>query len=529
MNSPPDRGALLVVGATSGAGKSTTVAALGRLLRRHGRNVAPFKAQNMSNHAAVTADGGEIGRAQATQAAACGIDFERRMNPILLKPTSNRQSHIVVMGDEVSITDAVGYGPTTNELKPIVLRELNQLRSDFDWVVAEGAGGAGEINLLDRDLVNLPLAAAAGLKTLLVVDIDVGGAYASAFGTIQLVPQHLRDTIGGVVFNRFRGDPSLLESGNVEFERRTGVPILGVLPALDHPPILGVEDSMDITVGPTPRDHSTADLPQSSKPVRVVAIRLPHLSNPSDLDPFTIEPDVTLRWAVRPDDLAGADVIVVPGSRATVADLDWMADTGIADRLSDYARHEAGVIIGVCGGYQILGRTIDDELESGRGRVEGLGLLDTHTVFAAPKVVRRSHGTTLYRSANSATGATGVGSAVGVEVSGYQIRWGRPSGAATAWLDIDGESEGAVSDHGSALVMGTSLHGIFDHDQFRSDLLTQVADRCDRSYRPSPVTLAEAMSAQHDRLAYWLEEYSQLDRILALGAEAVTPGTGPGW
>ncbi len=517
MSPVTGHGALLVVGATSGAGKSTTVAGMGRLLQRRGARVAPFKAQNMSNHAAVTADGGEIGRAQATQAAACGVDFERRMNPVLLKPTANRQSHMVVMGEEVSLTDATRYGPTSDDLKPVVLNALDDLRSDFDWVVAEGAGGAAEINLLERDLVNLPLAAAAGLRTVLVVDIDLGGAYASAFGTVELVPEHLRDTIGGVLFNRFRGDRSLLDSGNAEFERRTGVPVLGVLAALDHPPILGVEDSMDITIGPTPRDHSLIGLREPSRrPVRVAAIRLPHLANPSDLDPFSIEPDVSLRWATRPDDLLNVDLIVVPGSRATVEDLDWMAQTGLADRLVASARSEQTVIVGLCGGYQMLGRTIDDELESSRGRVDGLDLLDSHTVFASPKIVCRSHGTVAH------TGGL-------AEVDGYQIRWGRPSGATTPWLEVDGRAEGAVAHSGRSLVLGTSLHGVFDNDLFRAELLSSIAERCGRLYEPSPVTLRAAMAAQHDRLADWLEEHSQVERLLELATQAATPGSGPGW
>ncbi len=473
----------------------------------------------MSNHAAVTADGGEIGRAQATQAAACGVDFDRRMNPILLKPTSGRRSHLVVNGEEVSLTDAVGYGPTTNDLKPVVLDAFNSLRQQFDWVVAEGAGGAAEINLLERDLVNLPLAAAAGIRSILVVDIDLGGAYASAYGTIELVPQHLRATIGGVLFNRFRGDPTLLDSGNTEFRRRTGIPILGVLPALEHPPILGVEDSMDITVGPTPRDHSIAERSGgSSRPVRVTAIRLPHLANPSDLDPFAIEPDVSLRWAVRPEDLLGSDLIVIPGSRATVRDLNWLKSTGLANQLIS-ADDTSSVIVGICGGYQMLGRSIDDDVESGEGRVDGLGLLDVDTAFAEPKIVRRSSGT--------------LGNTT---LDGYQIRWGRPAGAARPWLTVDGQPEGAITGQATGtgtepggMVLGTSLHGVFDSDPFRTRLLSMVAERRQRSYRPSPTTLSEALDAQHDRLADWLEQNADVDRLLSLGAEATEPGEGPGW
>ena len=516
-----DAGALLIAGATSGAGKSTVAAALGRLLARgggaRGPTVAPFKAQNMSNHAAVTADGGEIGRAQATQAAACGVDFDRRMNPVLLKPSSGGRSHLVVMGDERSMTDMVGYGPTSAELKPVVLDALTSLRRQFDWVVAEGAGGAAEINLLDRDLVNLPLARAAGMKAVLVVDIDRGGAFAAAYGTIGLVPDELRATIGGVLFNRFRGDPTMLDDGISSFEARTGVPVLGVLPALDPVPILGVEDALDIAPGAVPTATPPGPGP-ADRPLRVAAVRLPHLANPSDLDPLTIEPAVSLRWTTRPEDLTEADLVVLPGSRATVRDLVWLRRSGLADALramADGAR--PCTVVGICGGFQMLGRTIVDELESGRGRVPALGLLDVTTTFTAPKIVRRSRG-----SLSTETGTT-------VPLTGYQIRWGRQSGSASPWLTVDGEPEGAVARRPSGPIHGTSLHGLFDDDGFRTLFLSQVAERCGRRYEAAPRRFADAFDAQHDRLADWLAANSDVDRLVGLAAEAVGAGSEPGW
>ncbi len=507
-------GAILIVGATSGAGKSTVTAALCRILARRGgptsETVAPFKAQNMSNHAAVTADGGEIGRAQATQASACGIDFDRRMNPVLLKPTSNHRSHMVVMGDEIALADAHSYGPTSDDLKPVVLDALQSLRQEFDWVVAEGAGGAAEINLLDRDLVNLPLARAAGMKSLLVVDIDRGGAFAAAYGTIELVPPKLRATIGGVLFNRFRGDKSMLDSGIVDFERRTGVPVLGVLPALEPGPMLGVEDSLDIAIGPVAAPPNPADRPPSEKPVRVAVIRLPHLANPSDFDPLLIEPDVSLRWATRAEDLIDADLVIVPGSRATVRDLTWLRQTGLAEALT--SGRDDQTIIGICGGYQMCGRTIDDELESGEGMVGGLGLLDLTTSFAEPKIVRRSTG----RLPD------------GPSVEGYQIRWGRPVGAADPWLMVDGEPEGATAMAGSRRIHGTSLHGVFDHDPFRHQVLAEIAARTGRKFRPGELTLSSALDRQHDLLAHWLERHSEVDRVVGLARSAAQPSEWPG-
>ena len=298
-------GALLVVGATSGAGKSTVVAGLGRRFARDGSSVAPFKAQNMSNHSAVTDDGGEIGRAQAMQAAACGVRPERAMNPVLLKPGAAARSHVVVDGAPAGSTDARAWGSTADRLKPHVLDAFVSLRRRFDLVVAEGAGGAAEINLLARDLVNLPLAVAAGVPAILVVDIDRGGAFAAAHGTIDLVPDRLRAPIAGIVFNRFRGDASLLDDGIADLEARHGIPVLGVLPHLGDAPLFGVEDSLDI--GGEPIGDETS----SPNPLRIGVIRLPRLSNPSDIDPLVAEPDVAVSWITQPGQVA--DVVPVKG------------------------------------------------------------------------------------------------------------------------------------------------------------------------------------------------------------------------
>ncbi len=497
--SVPAGGALLVVGGNSGAGKSTVTAALCRSWARAGLDVVPFKAQNMSNHSAVTPDGGEIGRAQAMQALAASVDTDRRMNPILLKPTKAATSHVVVLGDEVGTTDARTYAQLAQELKPVVLQALNGLRRDHDWLIAEGAGGAAEINLLDRDLVNLPLAAAAGIPALLVVDIDRGGAFATAHGTIDLLPPRLRKQIGGIVFNQFRGDPSLLDSGIADLEQRTGVPVLGVLPHLGDHPMLGVEDSLDI--GTKPQSHGEANAP-----VRVAVIRLPHLSNPSDFDPLVMEPDVDLRWATSPGDLSDADLIILPGSRATVHDLAWLRERG----LDEAVRGTHARVVGLCAGYQMLGQRIHDDVESGEGTVEGLGLLDVETMFESPKVVSR------------ATGHVGD-----TPVRGYQIRWGRPRGASLPWLELDGEPEGGRS--ANSTVCGTSLHGVLDGDDFRRALLADVAQRRGRTFTPATRPYAAALEDHLEHLADWVEKYVDIDALRALGATAAAPGEGPGW
>lgn len=496
-------GAALVVGATSGAGKSTVVAALCRALARRELRVAPFKAQNMSNHAAVTVDGGEIGRAQATQAGAALVAPERRMNPILLKPAGDRGCHVVVLGEERHVVDPSGSGMDVRELGSVVLGALASLRAEYPWVIAEGAGGAAEINLLERDLVNLPLARAAGLPAILVVDIERGGAFAAAHGTIDLVPPELRRTVKGIVLNRFRGDPSLLDSGIVELEARTGVPVLGVLPWLGPGPLLGVEDSLDVAGWGGGGERST-------RPVRVAAVRLPHLANPSDLDAFLVEPDVVVRWVTGPGQLADSDLVVVPGSRATVADLGWLRSRGVADAIADLSgtTGSAGAprVVGICGGYQMLGRSIDDPVESGVGPVEGLGLLGSVTRFRRPKIVRCSQGR---------AGPHRVG--------GYQIRFGRPEVDGEAWLELDGEPEGARSPSGA--VLGTSLHGLFDADGFRQALLAEVAEAGGRRYRAGPTALTAAVEAQHD----WVEGHLDLDHLLDLASTAAPAGRMPGW
>ncbi len=518
---------MIVVGATSGAGKSTVAAALCRAWARQGHRVAPFKAQNMSNHSAVTPDGGEIGRAQAVQAYAARVETDRRMNPILLKPSRNR-SHVVVLGDELGTTDAQGYGQIAADLRPTVLHALASLRKDYDLVVAEGAGGAAEINLLDRDLVNLPLAAAAGIAAILVVDIDRGGAFAAAHGTIDLLPFRLRKQVVGIIFNSFRGEVRLLEDGIAELQHRDGIPVLGVLPHLGEALMLGLEDSLDVRAGQVvgaaapaaaQTDRSNADAARDRarprRQVRIAAVRYPSLSNPSDLDPFLIEPDVQLRWVEHARDLEPVDLVVLPGSRATVRDLAWLHAHGFDVAL----RHTDAAIVGLCGGYQMLGQQIIDDVESGEGRVAGLGLLSVRTVFQTPKIVRRSAGCSVRDRVES-----------GMSISGYQIRWGRPQvvGQAHSWLQIDGSAEGAW-EHNGRIVCGTSVHGLFDNDGFRRRFLSQIAQSQGRDYVANGRGYDQALDDHAEMLADWAEAHLDLDALLTHAQGATPVGQEPGW
>lgn len=454
-------GALLICGATSDAGKSVVAAGLCRLLVRRGVRVAPFKAQNMSLNSAVTADGAEIGRAQAFQAAACGIDPEAVMNPILLKPIGEQTSQLIVLGRPVGVVDARDV--RSDERWDVVMGSLDDLRRRFDVVICEGAGGAAEINLLDRDVANLPLARRADMAAVVVGDIERGGVFASLYGTHALLPDELRRCIRGFLINRFRGDRSLLGDGPGELERRTGVPVLGVLPWV--PGItLDAEDSLAL-------DGAGG----GDGPVEVVVVRLPRTSNFTDLDPLALEPSVTVRWITHAAQVGRPHLVVLPGSRATVADLAWLRERGI-----DRAIAASGAaVLGICGGYQMLGRSVDDPVESGAGAVDGLGLLDATTRFEPTKVVER-WGT-----------------------SGYRIHHGRVTATGEPWLD--GVRAGDV--------YGTSVHGLFEDDATREAFLSEVGGA---DYVRAGASFAEARQVQIDRLADLLEEHADVDRIFDL-------------
>lgn len=501
-------GAVMVAGTASGVGKSTIAAALCRAFARRGVHVAPFKAQNMSNHAAVTEDGGEIGRAQAMQAMAARVNATVNMNPILIKPGPDMTSHVIVRGQEIAREH--GFSPVRDNRREIVLDSYRSLARRHDLVVAEGAGGAAEINLLDRDLVNLPFAVAADMPAVLVVDIDRGGAFASAYGTIKILPDHLREQIKGILINSFRGDPAYLGDGLAQLEGLTGVPVLGVLPHLGPEPLLGVEDSLDL-VGPS----STGSMSTRSTnlpTLRVAVVALPHLANPSDFDPLAMEPSVALSWARRPSDILAADLVIVPGTRATIVDLGWMESTGLADAV----RSTKATVLGICGGYQMLGLSIDDEVESGEGRRDGLGLLKIETVFHTAKIVQRSAG-------SAAVGGQQA------SVTGYQIRYGRPllQATTTPFLQLDGEAEGAVDPSGR--ISGTSLHGVFDDDAFRHTFLTVAAQRAGVSYAPLAEPFASILDRQHERLADWVEEHANVAMIGEIASHAAPPEQLLGW
>ncbi|MBF6173874.1 cobyric acid synthase [Nocardia blacklockiae] len=503
------KGALLVAGTTSDAGKSVVVAGICRMLARRGVRVAPFKAQNMSNNSVVTLDGGEIGRAQALQARACGLEPSVRFNPVLLKPGSDRRSQLVVRGKAVDTVGAADYFRHRQRLSGVVADELAALRAEFDVVICEGAGSPAEINLRATDLANMGLARAARLPVLLVGDIDRGGVLAHLFGTVAILEPEDQQLISGFVVNKFRGDVDLLRPGLDRLAALTGRPTLGVLPFAEDLWI-DAEDSLgtvaDAPVG-RPRPPVGADW------LTVAAVRLPRISNSTDVEALACEPGVAVRWASDPSRLADADLVVLPGSKSTVSDLEWLRRTGIADAL--VARARAGrPILGICGGYQMLGRRILDDVESAAGEVPGLGLLDLEIEFASPKVLCR---TTAHAPADTAPEGR-------IAVRGYEIHHGRVRrNGDAAWLELtDGRGEGSVR----GAVWGTHLHGLLESDEFRRAWLRTVARHAGRTgfVVAQDVSVAEVRAEQLDLLADLIEKHLDLDHLERLLASGAPPG-----
>jgi adenosylcobyric acid synthase len=495
----------MVCGTTSDAGKSRVVTGLCRALARRGVRVAPFKAQNMALNSYVTPSGHEIGRAQGVQALAAGIDPEVDMNPILLKPSSDRTSQVIVGGVPVGHLDAAAYHAAKPGLRDTVTAALDRLRARFDVVLLEGAGSPAEINLLDGDLVNLWLAHAARIPAVVVGDIDRGGVFASLYGTVALLPDHLRSCVQAFVINKFRGDPALLAPGLVDLEARTGLPTLGVLPWVDglH---LDAEDSLALR---EPWGSDT-DTDAGGDVIDAAVVRFPRISNFTDVDALSLEPGVSVRFVTHPAGLGRPDLVILPGTKATVADLIWLRARGFDAALA--ALDPSTTILGICGGYQMLGRSIDDAVESGAGVVAGLGRLPAETRFDTTKVTRPRAGLARVPVA---------GAADGLPVSGYQIHHGRTF-SETPWITLDdrwGAHPDGASDAGGA-VLGTSLHGLFESDGLRAAFLVAVAARRGKAFTPSGISFAAARDAQFDRLADLVETHLDMPAIERLIADA---------
>ncbi|MDD4161037.1 MAG: cobyric acid synthase CobQ [Methanothrix sp.] len=457
---------LVVLGTTSHSGKSTFVAALCRLLSDRGLRVAPFKSQNMSLNSWVTQNGSEIGIAQAVQAWAARVEPTEFMNPILLKPKGDRTSQVIVLGRPVADKSAEEYYREIDGLKEVVDRSIKELEKDYDYIVVEGAGGAAEINLFDRDLANIYVARYLKAPIILVGDIERGGVFASLFGTVQLLPEDIRPLVKGLVINKFRGDPAILGSGLKTLEELTGVPVLGVMPYLD----LDIPSEDSVSLG----DKKAGP---AGEQIEIAVIRLPRISNFTDFEP--LERQARVRYVSLSEPLGRPDAVIIPGTKNTISDLLEMQEKGMADQIKSLPNTP---VLGICGGYQMLGREIIDcGIEETVGTVPGLGLLDAVTRFD------------LYekRTVQVKKPVTGGGPILepirGQIVTGYEIHMGMtcPDGQ-KAFGD-----DGAVSESG--IVIGTYLHGIFENENFRNTFLEFLHQRKNpgQGHSPGPSTKAE--------------------------------------
>ncbi|WP_432950445.1 cobyric acid synthase [Kribbella sp. CA-253562] len=480
---------LLIAGTTSDAGKTTVVTGLCRWLARQGVRVAPYKAQNMSNNSMVCADGAEIGRAQWIQAVAAGAEPEAAMNPVLLKPGSDRRSHVVLMGEPWGELTARGFLTERAELAKAAFAAYDDLASRYDVVVSEGAGSPTEINLRQSDYVNMGLAQHTGAPVVVVGDIDRGGLFASMFGTVALLSPEDQRLISGFVVNKFRGDVSLLQPGIDMLGSVTGRPTYGVLPWL--PDLwLDSEDALDIPARRTDHDRDV---------LTIAVVRFPRISNFTDLDALAVEPTTSVFFTATPAEVRDADLVVLPGSRATTSDLAWLRETGLADAVQ--ARVAAGrPVLGICGGYQLLGGAIDDPYGvEGGGRHTGLELLPVATEFAAAKVLARPAPTA------------------------YEIHHGV--------VEVTGDAEEFPGGCRSGVVWGTIWHGLLDDDAARHRFLGEIAALTGKRAPDGTVSFAGLREDRLDRLADAIDEHLDTGALLTLiekGAPAGLPFVPPG-
>lgn len=485
-------GSLLVLGTSSGAGKSTVVTGLCRWLARRGVSVAPFKAQNMSLNSFVTRDGGEMGRAQVIQAQAAGVEPEVLMNPVLLKPGTDSNSQLIVLGHPVGDLDAATGWHQKRDLLEVVVEAHAELRRRFDVVICEGAGSPAEINLRHSDIVNLGFARAAHVPAILVGDIDRGGVFASMVGTLAVLEPEDQELIRGFVINKFRGARELLLPGIEQLRTLTGRPTWGVLP-FSRGLELDAEDATDFT------SWLDTSAPLGADVLSIGIVALPRTSNLTDFDPLVDEPGVVLRPLYRPEEMRDCDLVVIPGTRATVNDLAWLRDRGFDVALARRAA-EGRPVLGLCGGYQMLGTRIEDEVESAKGTVQGLALLPTHTVFQREKVLAQVQ-TTLND---------------GTVLHGYEIHHGRVVVDGDAFFGQEGCQRGAVA--------GTLWHGLFENDEWRRTFLRAVATRADKNFVADvDHNFAERREARLERLADLVDHHLDTTAFLSLLSDPRAP------
>jgi adenosylcobyric acid synthase len=499
----------MLQGTGSHVGKSILAAALCRIFYRCGYRVAPFKAQNMALNSYVTARGEEMARAQVVQSWAAGIEPEVDMNPVLLKPTGDSRSQVVVRGRPIGNVGACDYHRDFNlRLLDEVERALRRLSQRYEIIVMEGAGSPAEVNLKEQEIANMRVAKLVGAPVLLVADIDRGGALAAIVGTLELLDPDERDLVAGLIINKFRGDLELLRPALEFLERRTGKPVLGVIPYLAD---LGLPEEDSVAL------EEYRDTIPGGRELSVAVVQLPRISNFTDFDALARQPGVRLAYVIGPQYLGEPDLVILPGSKNTIADLEYLRQTGMAEQIVTLARRGVPVV-GICGGYQMLGREVRDPegVEGAAERAEGLGLLDVVTVIRPEKATYRSRGVVC------GPGPL-LGGCRGMRITGYEIHMGETRRLKTASpalvITQRGEQEvfrpdGAVSPYG--LVFGTYLHGLFDNDAFRHHLLEALRRRKGLPSDAGDYCYQVELERSFDRLAAEVAAHLDLARLSAI-------------
>ncbi|MBQ9301268.1 MAG: cobyric acid synthase [Clostridia bacterium] len=487
---------LMIQGTASSVGKSVLCAAFLRILRQDGWRVAPFKAQNMALNSYVTRDGREMGRAQVTQAQAAGMEPDVRMNPVLLKPTGDRRSQVIVDGRAIGSMTAMEYHRYKPELRSRIQATYNRLESEVDCVVIEGAGSPAEINLRDGDIVNMSMATAADAPVLLVGDINLGGVFASLLGTVELLTPEERARVKGVIINKFRGDVKILAPGLRMLEERIHIPVLGVVPWMD----VELEDEDSVTE----RFHRAA----GQGDLDVAVVRLRHISNFTDFQALTLQPGVRVRYAENAAALEKADIIILPGTKNTIEDLIDLRNRGVDCAIIRHARR-GGMVVGVCGGYQMLGNRLCDpaHVESRVPEAAGLGLLDMEVTFAPEKRTAQSSGTVDCPSG-------WLSRLNGLTVDGYEIHAGHNAFGRDClpWLMIGGQVDGVCNRQGN--VLGSYLHGMFDDGQLFAALAAQVRNaKGTGGEKAASLTMDQFREREFDRIADIVRASVDMDAV----------------
>lgn len=501
---------IMIQGTMSNSGKSFLAAALCRIFSQDGYKTAPFKSQNMALNSYITEDGLEIGRAQAMQAEAAGIAPTAEMNPILLKPTSQMGSQVIVMGEVYGNLRAMDYYRKKPAFIPVVQKAFQKLEDEYDVIVLEGAGSPAEINLREHDIVNMGMARMADAPVLLVGDIDRGGVFASLYGTVNLLEPEERARIKGLVINKFRGDVEILKPGLQMIEERLGIPVVGVIPMEQID--LDDEDSLSerLEPGRMPGDE------RSQPALDIAVIRLPHLSNFTDFNALEQMPGAAVRYVNRTAYLGMPDLVILPGTKNTMEDLTWLRESGLEPAIVRLVEEKQIPLIGICGGFQMLGQQLSDpegvEGEAG-GRMRGMGLLDLETVFSAQKTRTRITG-------RMEQGFGPFSDGTGSQVEGYEIHMGvtwetapeaKSQKSCPAFCLADGRMDGRIREDG--LVFGTYLHGIFDNEAWTERLLSNLAERKGLTLEPTGQSRDAYRQEQYDRLAELVQKSLDMDAV----------------